>query len=218
MVKAAGTLDLKLAERAKWQIAGEYVDHGISGAKSCGKRPEFDRLIKAPTRRQFDVVMAWSVDRLGRSLQLASARHARCWGADASLCASRSGDLLCRMIRQNAPALLAKFQLSPLPMLAPCADLHRETDDPIVWQTSHAGRRTDAGVAADRHPVRDTFPGLLFEPGGALGRGRADRRLLARRSAGWSLPNARWRGAVVYRSGDGVTFTDYTAGFGVQRR
>ena len=69
MVKAAGTLDLKLAERAKWQIAGEYVDHGISGAKGRGKRPEFDRLIKGATRRQFDLVMAWSVDRLGRSLQ-----------------------------------------------------------------------------------------------------------------------------------------------------
>jgi DNA invertase Pin-like site-specific DNA recombinase len=48
LVKAAGTLDLKLVERANWQIAGEYVDHGISGAKGRGKRPEFDRLIKAP--------------------------------------------------------------------------------------------------------------------------------------------------------------------------
>ena len=33
------------------------------------KRPAFDALCKAATRREFDVVMAWSVDRLGRSLQ-----------------------------------------------------------------------------------------------------------------------------------------------------
>ncbi len=59
----------QVAERAGWQIAGEYVDHGISGAKGRDKRPEFDRLLKDATRRQFDVVMAWSIDRLGRSLQ-----------------------------------------------------------------------------------------------------------------------------------------------------
>jgi len=59
----------QVAERAGWQIVGEYVDHGISGAKGRDKRPEFDRLLKEATRRQFDVVMAWSVDRLGRSLQ-----------------------------------------------------------------------------------------------------------------------------------------------------
>lgn len=59
----------QVAQRAGWQIVGEYVDHGISGAKGRDKRPEFDRLLKDATRRQFDVVMAWSVDRLGRSLQ-----------------------------------------------------------------------------------------------------------------------------------------------------
>jgi DNA invertase Pin-like site-specific DNA recombinase len=59
----------QVAERAGWQIAGEYVDHGISGAKRRDKRPEFDRLLKDATRRQFELVMAWSVDRLGRSLQ-----------------------------------------------------------------------------------------------------------------------------------------------------
>jgi DNA invertase Pin-like site-specific DNA recombinase len=46
-----------------------YRDHGISGAKGRDKRPAFDALCRAATRREFDVVMAWSVDRLGRSLQ-----------------------------------------------------------------------------------------------------------------------------------------------------
>jgi DNA invertase Pin-like site-specific DNA recombinase len=58
-----------VAERAGWLIVEEYVDHGISGAKGRDKRPAFDRLMKDATRRRFEVVMAWSVDRLGRSLQ-----------------------------------------------------------------------------------------------------------------------------------------------------
>jgi hypothetical protein len=33
------------------------------------QRPAFDRLLKDATRRRFDIIMAWSVDRLGRSLQ-----------------------------------------------------------------------------------------------------------------------------------------------------
>jgi DNA invertase Pin-like site-specific DNA recombinase len=46
-----------------------YRDHGVSGAKGRDKRPAFDKLCKDAARRQFDMVMAWSVDRLGRSLQ-----------------------------------------------------------------------------------------------------------------------------------------------------
>jgi DNA invertase Pin-like site-specific DNA recombinase len=59
----------QVAERAGWQIVKVYKDHGISGAKGRDKRPAFDALHKAAMRREFDVVMAWSVDRLGRSLQ-----------------------------------------------------------------------------------------------------------------------------------------------------
>jgi DNA invertase Pin-like site-specific DNA recombinase len=59
----------QVAERAGWQIARVYKDHGISGAKANDKRPEFDALHKSAARREFDIVMAWSVDRLGRSLQ-----------------------------------------------------------------------------------------------------------------------------------------------------
>ena len=46
-----------------------YRDHGVSGAKGRDKRPAFDALCRDAAKRQFDVVMAWSVDRLGRSLQ-----------------------------------------------------------------------------------------------------------------------------------------------------
>src|SRR6185437_13013150 len=59
----------QVAERVGWEIVHVYRDHGISGAKGRDKRPAFDALHKAAARRGFDVVMAWSVDRLGRSLQ-----------------------------------------------------------------------------------------------------------------------------------------------------
>jgi DNA invertase Pin-like site-specific DNA recombinase len=57
------------ASRAGWEIVAEFVDEGISGAKGRDQRPQFDALSKAVTRREVDVVMSWSVDRLGRSLQ-----------------------------------------------------------------------------------------------------------------------------------------------------
>ena len=57
------------AERAGWEIVGIYDDNGVSGAKTREQREAFNRLCKDATRRQFDVVMSWSVDRLGRSLQ-----------------------------------------------------------------------------------------------------------------------------------------------------
>jgi len=62
--------DLELvAKRSGWRVVEIYKDSGISGAKGRDQRPGFDRLMKDATRRQFDVVAAWSVDRLGRSLQ-----------------------------------------------------------------------------------------------------------------------------------------------------
>ena len=63
-------VELRLvAERMGWEIVGEFVDHAISGAKGRDQRPAFDKLQKGAVRKDFDMVAAWSVDRLGRSLQ-----------------------------------------------------------------------------------------------------------------------------------------------------
>jgi DNA invertase Pin-like site-specific DNA recombinase len=59
----------QIAGRSGLEIVKVYKDHGVSGAKGRDKRPQFDALLNDATKRQFDVVMAWSVDRLGRSLQ-----------------------------------------------------------------------------------------------------------------------------------------------------
>jgi len=55
--------------RHDWTIVAEYVDRGVSGAKGRKDRPRFDALLHGVTRKEFDMVAAWSVDRLGRSLQ-----------------------------------------------------------------------------------------------------------------------------------------------------
>lgn len=59
----------RVAAQSGWDVVEIYEDAGVSGAKGRDKRPAFDKLAKDAARRQFDVVMAWSVDRLGRSLQ-----------------------------------------------------------------------------------------------------------------------------------------------------
>jgi DNA invertase Pin-like site-specific DNA recombinase len=58
----------QVAERRGWQVAEVYRDAGISGAKGRDQRPGLDGLLKDASRRKFDVVMAWAIDRLGRSL------------------------------------------------------------------------------------------------------------------------------------------------------
>ncbi len=49
------------------EVAGEYVDHGISGAKA--RRPALDRLLADARRRRFDVVACVKLDRLARSMR-----------------------------------------------------------------------------------------------------------------------------------------------------
>ena len=58
-----------IADRMSWTVVKVYRDQGVSGAKSRENRPAFDALCKDASRRQFDLIAAWSVDRLGRSLQ-----------------------------------------------------------------------------------------------------------------------------------------------------
>jgi DNA invertase Pin-like site-specific DNA recombinase len=76
--KASQTTDNQLRElqgiieRQGWTVVEVYTDHGISGAKGRDKRPSFDQLYKDASRRRFDMVMAWSIDRIGRSVHAVS--------------------------------------------------------------------------------------------------------------------------------------------------
>lgn len=72
-----------VAERSGWKVT-VFEDAGISGAKGRDKRPALDAMLRDVTRGKFDVVAAWSVDRLGRSLAdlLATLGEVKAAGAD----------------------------------------------------------------------------------------------------------------------------------------
>ena len=56
----------RYVEARGWEPV-EFIDKGVSGSRES--RPALDRLVKEARRRRFDVVVVWSLDRLGRSLK-----------------------------------------------------------------------------------------------------------------------------------------------------
>ena len=56
----------QFAKARGWQIFGEYLDEGISGAKDS--RPELNRLMADAHKRRFDIVCVWRFDRFARSV------------------------------------------------------------------------------------------------------------------------------------------------------
>src|SRR5439155_14650390 len=53
-------------QRRGWELAGCYVDAGITGSRES--RPELDRLMADAHRRRFDAVAVWRFDRFARSV------------------------------------------------------------------------------------------------------------------------------------------------------
>ncbi len=57
-----------VCEQRGWRVVQVYADNGVSGAKARNQRPGLDVMLKDASRGRFDVVLAWALDRLGRSL------------------------------------------------------------------------------------------------------------------------------------------------------
>jgi DNA invertase Pin-like site-specific DNA recombinase len=74
----------QIAERRGWTVIEVYRDAGISGSKGRDQRPGLDAMLNDANRRKFDVVMAWAIDRLGRSLidLLGTIEHLQEMGVD----------------------------------------------------------------------------------------------------------------------------------------
>src|SRR5215470_18211615 len=74
----------QVAERRGWEVVEVYNDAGISGAKERKDRPGLDRMLNDASRRHFDVVLCWAIDRLGRSLidLLGTIQHLEAVGVD----------------------------------------------------------------------------------------------------------------------------------------
>ena len=56
------------AETKGWTVTEVYRDAGVSGAKAREERPGLHKAIREAVQGRYSVLMAWSVDRLGRSL------------------------------------------------------------------------------------------------------------------------------------------------------
>jgi DNA invertase Pin-like site-specific DNA recombinase len=143
-----------VAQRHGWRIVAVFSDNGVSGAKGRADRPGLDELMKAVARRDVDMVAAWSVDRLGRSLQglLEILVELRAKGVDLYL--HRQG------IDTTTPAGKAMYQ-----MLGVFSEFEREMIRERVLagmararsQGKHLGRpRVDADIEA---AVRATLAG-----------------------------------------------------------
>ena len=58
----------RVANARGWRIVGTFKDEGISGAFGREVRAQYDALLKQGVQAKFDVVLAWDVSRLSRSL------------------------------------------------------------------------------------------------------------------------------------------------------
>ena len=148
------------AERLGHQVVAEFTDEGISGAKSRDQRPGLNSLLEGVTRHDFDKVMAWSVDRLGRSLPdlLAFMGELKAKGVDLYLHQ--------QSLDTSTPAGKAMFQ-----MLGVFSEFERE----IIRERVNAGlarakdqgkklgrpRRDDPKLLAKIHKLRNQKLGIL---------------------------------------------------------
>ena len=65
-----------VAERRGWPIVAIYEDNGISGAKGRDSRPGFNAMLNDATRRRFNVLLFWSIDRLAGSTAIVATARA----------------------------------------------------------------------------------------------------------------------------------------------
>jgi DNA invertase Pin-like site-specific DNA recombinase len=139
-----------VAKRSGWQVVGFYEDAGISGAKGRDKRPAFDRLLEDATARKVDMIAAWSVDRLGRSMQhlvglLMELQALKC-------------DLYLHQqaIDTTTPSGRAMFQ-----MCGVFAEFERE----MIRERVNAGlaRAKDKGIRLGRRPVKASVEARIRE-------------------------------------------------------
>lgn len=62
------------AQRQRWNVTHDFTDI-VSGSKSERDRPQFKRLMEAASRREFDLVLFWALDRFSREGVLPTLHH-----------------------------------------------------------------------------------------------------------------------------------------------
>jgi DNA invertase Pin-like site-specific DNA recombinase len=161
----------RVAKRHGWYVVHVFADKGISGAKDRKDRPGLDALLKAVARREVDMVAAWSVDRLGRSLknliEVLSELHAKC----VDLYLHQQG------LDTSTPSGRAMFQ-----MMGVFAEFERA----MIRERVLAGlaRAKEQGTALGRPHLEDSDPDKVNAVKVALAAGKGLRRIARELSVG----------------------------------
>ena len=168
-----------VADLRGWPIAHVYEDSGISGAKARHKRPGFDAMLNDARRRRFDVLMFWSIDRLGRSTATVTAALAELDHAGVALYADKEGmDATTphgRAMLQMA-AVFAELERGMIQERVKAGLARARADRPR--HASGRARKHSAGRGSPRRR-KPTFGRRLPpapDPGGRRGRGRKRHR------------------------------------------
>lgn len=72
----------QVAQRRGWDVVETYTDEGISGAKRRDKRPGLDAMLNDASRRKFDILMVWAIDRRSLVDLLGTIEHLEAAGID----------------------------------------------------------------------------------------------------------------------------------------
>jgi DNA invertase Pin-like site-specific DNA recombinase len=132
-----------VADRHGWQVVKVFEDAGISGAKGSDHRPGLTDLLKVVARREIDMVAAWSVDRLGRSLMdlLAFLKELHAKGVDLFL--HQQG------LDTSTPSGRAMFQMM---------GVFAEFEHAMIRERVRAGlaRAREEGTKLGRRPLEET--------------------------------------------------------------
>jgi len=62
------------AQRQNWNVVAEFTDV-VSGTKAERDRPQFKRMFESASRREFDLVLFWALDRFSREGVLPTLHH-----------------------------------------------------------------------------------------------------------------------------------------------
>jgi DNA invertase Pin-like site-specific DNA recombinase len=153
-----------VAARHGWTVVRVFEDAGISGAKDRNERPALDAMLKAVARREMDMVAAWSVDRLGRSLMdllvLLRELHAK----DVDLFLHQQG------LDTSSPSGRAMFQ-----MMGVFAEFERA----MIRERVLAGlaRAKEQGMRLGRRRIEDADAAKAVAIRAALASGKGIRRI-----------------------------------------
>jgi Resolvase, N terminal domain len=157
---------LAAAERRGWTVAAEFCDEGISGANGRDKRPAFDKLCRAVVRHQFDVVAAWSVDRLGRSVQDLVAFLGELHGAGVDLYLDRQG------VDTSTPAGKALLQMWASSLSSNAASSRNALPPALPGRARRVPRAGRPSAGQRYPPSARTLYGHPWRPGRASARRR----------------------------------------------